>query len=410
MTASTEAAAISDGPLPKHLQLTTLLTALATHELSPGEAIPSERELMTRYAVSRATVRRSIESLISDGLLRAGARQGHLRRPPPAGEPAAPRVVQPGHAPPGADALDPAARSWRRTGRRRRSRRRSGSRRDGLAWRLVAGAACRRPADRGRGRLVPAGRCSRTSTTTTSAARSTRCSRRPTALAIDHAEQTLWGESADAAIGPAPRRAAPHPAAGLPPASRRAGGRPLEYVVSPLPRRPLPDPHVPGPGRPRPGSHRSTTTSEGSTRDHRRRHRRGGPPGRASTWRPVQKFGRSLMLPIAALPAAALLLRLGQPDLLGADGLGWDKVAAVVGGGRRRALRQPAAALRASASPSAWRKKADGSTALAAVVGYLVFKGVGDADVARSCLRAPATGRGPGADQLRRARRHRDRA
>src|SRR4028118_139373 len=29
-----------------------------------------------------------------------------------------------------------------------------------------------------------------------------------------------------------------------------------------------------------------------------------------------QNFGRSLMLPIAVLPAAALLLRLGQPDLL----------------------------------------------------------------------------------------------
>lgn len=36
---------------------------------------------------------------------------------------------------------------------------------------------------------------------------------------------------------------------------------------------------------------------------------------------PIQKFGRSLMLPIAVLPAAGLLLRLGQPDLLGADGL-----------------------------------------------------------------------------------------
>ena len=46
---------------------------------------------------------------------------------------------------------------------------------------------------------------------------------------------------------------------------------------------------------------------------------------------PVQKFGRSLMLPIAALPVAALLLRLGQPDLLGADGLGWDNVADVIG-------------------------------------------------------------------------------
>src|SRR5690349_10337352 len=30
----------------------------------------------------------------------------------------------------------------------------------------------------------------------------------------------------------------------------------------------------------------------------------------------LQKIGRSLMLPIAVLPAAGLLLRLGQPDLL----------------------------------------------------------------------------------------------
>ena len=30
----------------------------------------------------------------------------------------------------------------------------------------------------------------------------------------------------------------------------------------------------------------------------------------------VQKLGRSLMLPIAVLPVAGLLLRLGQPDLL----------------------------------------------------------------------------------------------
>jgi PTS system N-acetylglucosamine-specific IIC component len=32
----------------------------------------------------------------------------------------------------------------------------------------------------------------------------------------------------------------------------------------------------------------------------------------------LQSVGRSLMLPIAVLPAAALLLRLGQDDLLGA--------------------------------------------------------------------------------------------
>jgi hypothetical protein len=35
----------------------------------------------------------------------------------------------------------------------------------------------------------------------------------------------------------------------------------------------------------------------------------------------LQPLGRALMLPIAVLPVAALLLRIGQPDLLGA-GLG----------------------------------------------------------------------------------------
>ncbi|WP_308189693.1 PTS transporter subunit EIIC [Nocardioides sp. cx-169] len=93
---------------------------------------------------------------------------------------------------------------------------------------------------------------------------------------------------------------------------------------------------------------------------------------------PVQKFGRSLMLPIAALPAAALLLRLGQPDLLGADGLGWDKVAAVIGAAGD-AIFANLPLLFAVGVAIGMAKKADGSTALAAVVGYLVFTGVGDA-------------------------------
>ena len=93
---------------------------------------------------------------------------------------------------------------------------------------------------------------------------------------------------------------------------------------------------------------------------------------------PVQKFGRSLMLPIAALPVAALLLRLGQPDLMGADGLGWESVAAVIGaaGG---ALFANLPLLFAVGIAIGMARKADGSTALAAVVGYLVFKAVGDA-------------------------------
>ena len=60
---------------------------------------------------------------------------------------------------------------------------------------------------------------------------------------------------------------------------------------------------------------------------------------RSSLFGVLQRIGRSLMLPIAVLPAAALLLRLGQPDLLGADGLGAVRVAEVVGkAGDARAL------------------------------------------------------------------------
>ena len=100
--------------------------------------------------------------------------------------------------------------------------------------------------------------------------------------------------------------------------------------------------------------------------------------GRRLSLAPVQKFGRSLMLPIAALPVAALLLRLGQPDLLGADGLGWNTVAAVIGAAGN-AIFSNLPLLFALGVAIGMAKKADGSTALAAVVGYLVFKGVGDA-------------------------------
>ena len=104
----------------------------------------------------------------------------------------------------------------------------------------------------------------------------------------------------------------------------------------------------------------------------------GATSGRRFNLAPLQKFGRSLMLPIAALPVAALLLRLGQPDLLGADGLGWDRVAAVIGAAGDGIFAN-LALLFALGVTIGMAKKADGSTALAAVVGYLVFKAVGDA-------------------------------
>lgn len=86
----------------------------------------------------------------------------------------------------------------------------------------------------------------------------------------------------------------------------------------------------------------------------------------------VQKFGRSLMLPIASLPAAALLMRLGQDDLLGADGLGWDEVAVVVGAAGS-ALFDWLPLIFAVGVAIGMAKKADGSTALAAVIGYVVY-------------------------------------
>ncbi|WP_067814319.1 PTS transporter subunit EIIC [Nocardia inohanensis] len=88
----------------------------------------------------------------------------------------------------------------------------------------------------------------------------------------------------------------------------------------------------------------------------------------------LQKLGRSLMLPIATLPAAGLLLRLGQDDMLGR----WTamKTVADVLAGAGGALLDNLPLLFAVGIAIGWAKKADGSTALAAVVGYLAFNGV----------------------------------
>ena len=104
----------------------------------------------------------------------------------------------------------------------------------------------------------------------------------------------------------------------------------------------------------------------------------------------IQKFGRSLMLPIAALPVAGLMLRLGQPDMLGKDGLGLGVTADVIAAGGN-ALFDNLALLFAVGVAIGMAKKADGSTALAAVVGYLVFKNVGDA-MSPTILGAPKAG------------------
>ncbi|MET9801369.1 PTS transporter subunit EIIC [Streptomyces sp. NPDC006368] len=89
----------------------------------------------------------------------------------------------------------------------------------------------------------------------------------------------------------------------------------------------------------------------------------------------LQKVGRSLQLPIAVLPAAGILLRLGQDDVFGKDGLGWNKVAAVFAtAGDAVFANLPL--LFCVGIAIGFAKKADGSTALAALVGFLVYKNV----------------------------------
>ncbi|MFJ9887712.1 PTS transporter subunit EIIC [Streptomyces sp. NPDC091287] len=91
----------------------------------------------------------------------------------------------------------------------------------------------------------------------------------------------------------------------------------------------------------------------------------------------MQRIGRSLMLPVAVLPAAALLVRLGNADMLGRDSFPTfiTKLAGYMaaGGG---AILDNMPLLFAVGIAIGFAKKSDGSTALAAVTGYLVFQKV----------------------------------
>ncbi|WP_148209700.1 glucose PTS transporter subunit IIA [Corynebacterium kroppenstedtii] len=90
----------------------------------------------------------------------------------------------------------------------------------------------------------------------------------------------------------------------------------------------------------------------------------------------LQRLGKSLMLPIALLPAAGILLRLGQDDLLGriqtpVIGPFFEAMSAA-----GQALFSQLPLLFAVGVAIGFAKKADGSTALAAVAGYLVMGAV----------------------------------
>lgn len=91
----------------------------------------------------------------------------------------------------------------------------------------------------------------------------------------------------------------------------------------------------------------------------------------------MQRIGRSLMLPVAVLPAGALLIRLGQSDMLGKASLPdfVNTIATYMAAGGD-AIIGNMALLFAVGIAIGFAKKADGSTALAAVTGYLVFQKV----------------------------------
>ncbi|OON76941.1 PTS transporter subunit EIIC [Streptomyces tsukubensis] len=92
----------------------------------------------------------------------------------------------------------------------------------------------------------------------------------------------------------------------------------------------------------------------------------------------LQKMGRSLQLPIAVLPAAGILNRLGQPDVFGDDGLAWTNVAKVMAaaGGALLDSSLGLPLLFCVGVAIGMAKKSDGSTALAAVTGFLVYYAV----------------------------------
>ena len=114
----------------------------------------------------------------------------------------------------------------------------------------------------------------------------------------------------------------------------------------------------------------------------------------------LQRVGKSLMLPIAVLPAAGILLRLGQPDLLGGVGESGPEIGdgpfsilSYAGG----AIFDNLALLFAIGVAIGFAKKADGSTGLAAVAAYVVFKGVlnfhsFDTDPSPDAFKAPDPG------------------
>ena len=69
------------GRLPRYRQIAAeLREAMEAGRLTPGSALPSETELMAAHEVSRATVRRALAALESDGLISTHPGKGRYVR------------------------------------------------------------------------------------------------------------------------------------------------------------------------------------------------------------------------------------------------------------------------------------------------------------------------------------------
>lgn len=69
-------------PVPLYHQLRSALEE-SWRRLEPDAELPTEREIMDRYAVSRITVRRALDELMADGVIRRRRPRGRLRLVPP---------------------------------------------------------------------------------------------------------------------------------------------------------------------------------------------------------------------------------------------------------------------------------------------------------------------------------------
>lgn len=68
-TDASAGAVVAAGPVAKHAQLRAILLDKVETTWAPHAAIPSERVLMSEYGVSRATVREAIRQLVEEGRL-----------------------------------------------------------------------------------------------------------------------------------------------------------------------------------------------------------------------------------------------------------------------------------------------------------------------------------------------------